>query len=129
MRIRVLTLILLISVGAFLMHAQTPPAPALAGQVTSVEEGAMEGVLVSAKKDGSTITTTVVTDQQGRYYFPAAKLPSGHYSLKIRAVGYDLDSQATVDVAAGGATTLDLKLVKARDLASQLSNTEWLQSF
>jgi len=27
----------------------------LAGQVTSAEEGAMEGVMVSAKKDGSTI--------------------------------------------------------------------------
>jgi hypothetical protein len=35
------------------------PAPAqviaaLGGQVSSIEEGAMEGVLVSAKKDGST---------------------------------------------------------------------------
>jgi virginiamycin B lyase len=128
-RIRVLTLILLSSFAAFLLQAQTPPAGALSGQVTSVEEGSMEGVLVSAKKDESTITTTVVTDEQGRYYFPAAKLQPGHYSLKIRAVGYDLDSQAAVDVAAGGATTADLKLVKARDLASQLSNTEWLQSF
>ena len=39
---------------------------ALTGQVSSVEEGAMEGVLVSAQKNGSTIRTTVVTDAQGR---------------------------------------------------------------
>ena len=44
---------------------------ALSGLVSSSEEGAMEGVLVSAKKEGSTITTTVVTDEQGRYGFPS----------------------------------------------------------
>ena len=35
---------------------------ALNGTVTSAEEGRMEGVLVSAKRAGSIITTTVVTD-------------------------------------------------------------------
>ena len=50
---------------------------ALTGQVTSAEEGAMEGVLVSAKKAGSTVTITVVSDAQGNYSFPAAKLESG----------------------------------------------------
>ena len=54
----------------------TAPAAdsALTGQVSSVEEGAMEGVLVSAQKNGSTIRTTVVTDAQGRYAFPAGRL-------------------------------------------------------
>ena len=48
------------------------PAPALGGQVTSAEEGAMEGVLVSAKRAGSNMTITVVSDEKGRYSFPAA---------------------------------------------------------
>lgn len=39
---------------------------ALTGQVSSHEEGAMEGVLVSAQKGGSTVRITVVTDAQGR---------------------------------------------------------------
>ena len=38
--------------------AQAQPASALTGQVTSAEEGPMEGVLVSVKKPGSSITTT-----------------------------------------------------------------------
>ena len=38
-------------------HAQTPAA--LTGQVSSAEEGMMEGVVVSAKKDGSTISISV----------------------------------------------------------------------
>ena len=129
MRKRVLTLLLVGGFAALLLHAQTPTPAALTGQVASAEEGPMEGVLVSAKKDGSTITTTVVSDAQGRYRFPAAKLQPGHYLLRIRAIGYDLDSQAGVDVTAGQTATADLKLVKTRDLAAQLSNTEWLQSF
>jgi streptogramin lyase len=112
----------------FSYNAQTQSSIALTGRVSSVEEGAMEGVLVSAKKAGSTITITVVSDAQGRYRFPASKLPAGQYALRIRAVGFDLEGQHPVDI--GGTTaTVDLKLTKARDLASQLSNAEWLASF
>ena len=86
----------------------------------------MEGVLVSAKGAGSTVTVTVtvVSDQQGRYSFPAAKLEPGRYALRIRAIGYDLDQAATVVVPA----TLDLRLRKVADLAAQLSNAEWMAS-
>ncbi len=101
---------------------------ALTGQVTSAEEGTMEGVLVSAKKAGSTITITVVSDPQGRYRFPASKLEPGRYALRIRAAGYDLDGRATAEVSAQKTTTVDLKLRKTSDLASQLTNAEWLES-
>jgi len=105
--------------------AQQPP---LTGQVSSAEDGAMEGVLVSARRDGATVTVTVVTDKQGRYSFPAGRLEPGHYSLRVRAVGYDLDAQTSVDVAANAGAILDLKLRKTEDLASQLSNGEWIAS-
>jgi streptogramin lyase len=103
-------------------------AVALAGQVTSAEEGAMEGVLVSAQRSGSPITVTVVTDQSGHYGFPAARLAPGTYALRIRAIGYELDGAGAAEVAAGRATTADLRLHKAQDLASQLTSTEWLIS-
>src|SRR6476660_8579971 len=73
---------------------------ALSGTVSSAEEGAMEGVVVSAKKDGATITISVVTDAQGRFAFPGDRLEPGHYTLKARAVGYDLDGASAADVAA-----------------------------
>src|SRR5580700_4625870 len=73
--------------------------PALAGKVSAGQE-ALEGVLVSAKKSGSTITVTVVSDKDGRYSFPAARLEPGRYSLRIRATGYDLDGSDQVLVAA-----------------------------
>lgn len=106
-----------------------PGQDALAGTVASAEEGPMEGVLVTAKRAGSTIAVTVVTDAKGRYRFPRARLEPGDYGLRIKAVGYDLAADARVAVAPGKTALGDLQLVKARDLAAQLSNTEWLMSW
>jgi virginiamycin B lyase len=101
---------------------------ALTGVVSSTEEGPMEGVLVSARQDGSTITTTVASDEKGRYGFPSAKMGPGHYAIRIRAAGYDLDGLKTVDVGADEAATADLKLRKAKNLIPQLTDAEWLAS-
>jgi virginiamycin B lyase len=101
---------------------------ALAGHVTSAEEGSMEGVLISAKKTGSTMRITVVSDQQGHYHFPAAKLEPGHYAISIRAVGYDLDGPSEIDVTATQPATANIKLRKTENLAKQLTNAEWIES-
>src|SRR5258708_5404454 len=85
--------------------AQAQNDTALTGKVTSAQEPVMEGVLVSAKLDGSNVTTTVVTDAQGVYSFPADKLVPGHYTISTRAVGYKLDGPKAADVAAGNAAT------------------------
>jgi streptogramin lyase len=87
----------------------------------------MEGVLVSAKKEGSTKTISVVTDDKGEYRFPANRLDAGKYKLSIRAAGYDLEGPAQVDVGASGSKA-DLNLVKAKNEALQLSTAEWLMS-
>ena len=102
-----------------LLPAQAQTAVALSGQVSSAEEGSMEGVLVSARKEGSTITVTVVTDATGQYRFPADRLDAGHYAIAIRAAGYNLDGPKALDVAAGGFKA-DIKLVKTKNLANQL---------
>jgi virginiamycin B lyase len=108
--------------------ANGSPPFALTGQVSSQKEGLMEGVVIGAKKDGSTITVNVVSDDKGRFSVPAAKLEPGRYALKIRAAGYDLDGPKTVDVVAGKATTANLKLKPTENLSAQLSDAEWLLS-
>ncbi len=112
---------------ALLTGAAMAQTPALTGKVTA-EQGALEGVLVSAKKDGGNVTITVVSDKDGRYSFPASKLEPGQYALRIRAVGYDLDNAKPVAVSAGTSATANLTLRKTEDLASQLSNAEWMAS-
>ena len=94
-------------------EAGAKSALALAGTVSSAEEGLMEGVLVSAKKANSTISVTVVSDEKGHYQFPASRLEPGSYSLRIRATGYDVDDPGVIEIGPKPATA-DLKLHKAK---------------
>ena len=82
----------------------------------------MEGVLVTAKMEGGTVTQTVVTNDKGQFSFPAGKLEAGKYTLAIRAAGYTLVGPKSVDVTASGVTA-DIKLAKARNVAAQLCST------
>ena len=108
-------------------QASTGRAQTLAGSVTSAEEGAMEGVLVSAQASGSPITVTVVSDEHGRFRFPDGRLVPGHYALRIRAIGYELNGPQAADL--GAATTdVAITLRKTSDLSAQLTNTEWFMS-
>jgi streptogramin lyase len=123
-----LSVIICATVQLVAVQAQTPPV-ALTGQVSSAAEGAMEGVVISAKRDGSTVTVSVVSDSKGQFSFPAARLEPGRYSLAIRAVGYELDGPKSAEVTAGQATSADVKLRPTKNLPKQLSNAEWLLSF
>src|SRR5882757_679005 len=118
-----------ISVIAFQGSSGAANEAALKGEVRSAEEGAMGGVTVTATKDKSTISVTVITDDQGRYSFPADRLGPGAYALTIRAVGYDLDGKPTANVAAEQTVTADIKLKKTRNLVAQLTSAEWLASW
>ena len=58
----------------------------LTGAITSAAGEKMGGVTVSAKAEGSTITTSVFTDESGGYYFPP--LPNGKYRVWAQALTY-----------------------------------------
>lgn len=108
--------------------AQSSDPVALTGIVSSQQEGFMEGVVISARRAGANFTVSVVSDAQGKYSFPRSHLEAGKYTLTIRAVGYDLSGPGTVEIAEGKTSSADLKLVKTKDLAAQLSSLEWAMS-
>src|SRR5580693_6540287 len=108
--------------------AQSSDSIALSGIVSSQQEGLMEGVVVSARRVGANFTVSVVSDAQGKYSFPRTHLEPGKYALTIRAVGYDLIDSGTIEIAEGKTSNANLKLVKAKDLAAQLSSLEWAMS-
>src|SRR5580693_6307391 len=110
------------------LRAQGSDSAALSGVVSSQQEGFMEGVVVSARRDGANFTVSVVSDAQGKYTFPRTHLESGKYTLSIRAVGYGLSGSGQVEITDGKTATADLKLDKTRDLASQMSSLEWAMS-
>ena len=109
-------------------HQALAAGAALTGQVSSAEEGNMEGVVVSAKKPGSTVTVSVTTDAQGRYTLPGGPAGAGpvqprHPRRRLRHRGADHR-----DGRRRSSATADLKLSKTKNLASQLTNAEWMMS-
>ena len=89
----------------------------------------MEGVLVSAKKDGSTITITVVSDAKGNFSFPAieARAPA---STRSRSAPSATTSTARRRSSRAPARprNADIKLAKTKNIAAQMSNGEWIAS-
>ena len=104
------------------------PAPGtvmLTGSVKSAEGKVLQGIGVSARGTRDTFTTTVYTDDTGRYSFPP--LPAGDYKIRAQAVGFDA-AIATVSLSAGAEKPVDLTLGSLTDFSKQLSGTEWAAS-
>lgn len=114
--------------------AEKPPdlngstSGSLDGDVKAATAEPLEGVAVSARAAGRTITTTVFSDAEGRYVFPA--LPAGKYKVWAQAEGYRA-AESTVDVAKMAPARLTLKIEKfsrVEDVYPQLTSGEWLDS-
>jgi streptogramin lyase len=58
----------------------------MSGSIKSSTGEAMGGVMVSAKPEAGTITTSVLTDEAGRYYFPP--LAAGKYRVWAQALSF-----------------------------------------
>src|SRR5215813_6003812 len=86
----------------------------LSGSVAAAGEK-VGGVTVSAKAEGSTITTTVYTDDGGNYYFPP--LAPGKYHVWAQALTY-ATADAQVDLASNKAQ--DFTLSPLKDYVRQL---------
>src|SRR3984885_8123637 len=82
----------------------------LTGSIASATGQKLDGVQVSAKKDGSTITTNVYTDQNGEDFFPA--MADGKYQVWAQALGFET-AKSAVDLA--GTTHQDFKLAAITD--------------
>src|SRR6202521_3769069 len=87
----------------------------LTGSITSATGQKMEGMLVSAKKEGSTITTTVYTDKNGDYFFPA--MADGKYQVWAQALSFET-AKGAVDLTA--AKRQDFKLAAITDFQDRI---------
>ena len=119
----------LTSLSACLVFSATASA-ALAdvtGIVSSTQEPAMEGVLVTARRAGSTISHTVVTQKDGSFSFPSSLLEQGTYTFSIRATGYRLESEVKATISKEP-IRVSIKLLPSLDLPAHMTNAEWLAS-
>jgi streptogramin lyase len=97
----------------------------LSGTVKSAEGKPLEGIGVSARGIRDTFTTTVYTDESGRYLFPA--MNNGKYRVWAQAVSFE-PAKADADLSDGGKKQVDLTLATLGDFHKQLSGTEWAAS-
>ena len=116
-------LVLLVGGGFPLQVALDPQGVVLAGSVRSADGQSQDGVAVSARAEGKTYTTTVFTDEQGRYLFPP--LARGNYRLWAQTVGF---ATAWAEQKLEGDQPLrqDFTLQPIADFSRQLSGTEWM---
>jgi streptogramin lyase/mono/diheme cytochrome c family protein len=77
----------------------------LSGAITSATGEKLGGVTVSAKLEGSTISTSVYTDESGNYFFPP--MAAGKYSVWAQALGFET-TKSQVDLSAAKKQNLTL---------------------
>jgi hypothetical protein len=78
--------VLLTSVAAAALAPAQAADHILSGAVAAQSGEKLGGVTVSAKLDGSNITTSVYSDETGNYYFPP--LAAGKYRIWAQALGF-----------------------------------------
>src|SRR6195256_3303394 len=93
------------------------------GSIKSSDGKAMGGVMVSAKPAGGTITTTVLTDEAGRYYFPP--LAAGKYRVWAQALSF---ATAKGEIDLGAVKKQDFTLRPIEDFFRQLPGNVMLSA-
>src|SRR5712675_973549 len=80
----------------------------LSGSIATAAGQKLDGVVVSAKREGSTITTSVYTDATGNYYFPP--MAAGKYNIWAQTLGFE-QTKAQVDLSANKKQDFALKAI------------------
>ena len=97
----------------------------LVGTTVAAGGRALDGVMVSARADGSNVTTSVLTDERGEYVFPP--LDGGRYDVWAQATGFQT-ARAVVSIQPGGRAQQAFTLNMLDDVTPQLTGSEWLSA-
>ena len=116
-RLWAIALIAVIGVGAALCAMTARSAAAqqagalLSGSVKTDIGAKLDGVTVSARAVGQTITTSVFTDEEGNYFFP--RMTEGKYQVWAQAEGFEA-GKADINLS-GAAGRQDFPLDTIKD--------------
>jgi streptogramin lyase len=116
-------------VALFAVGAKSAPAQQagvlLSGAVKSDTGAKLEGVTVSAKAEGQTITTSVFTDEDGNYYFP--RMAGGKYLVWAQAEGFDAGKSDVSLSGTSGRQDFTLNTLKdSQDIVKQMTGQEYV---
>jgi len=100
--------ILLATAAAMVATTSYAADQQLSGSISQAGGQKLDGVTVSAKMVGGTITTSVYTDADGNYYFPP--MPEGQYKVWAQALGFER-ANADVNLSANRRQNLALRTI------------------
>ena len=100
--------------GVFPPHVGAAEKKSIQGVVKSESGAPVKGVFVQAQNRTTKITTSVLTDRQGKYWFD--ELPNGDYSVLVAGVGFSSSTPKNINLAADKSPSLDFEL-KSRQIS------------
>jgi len=106
-RVSFLFLAVALTVGRSASAQQTIDVGSVSGRVTDVSGAAVPGATVIATQQATRISTTGVTDQNGRFRFPYLRI--GDYELTVSLAGFR-DATRHLAIAAGSAFEVPISL-------------------
>ena len=120
-----------VGVAPYAVSARSVPAqPAdrlLSGSVKSDTGAKLDGVTVSAKGVGQTITTSIFTDEDGNYYFP--RMAEGRYRVWAQAEGFEAGKAEINLNGTAGRQDFTLNTIKDNlEIVKQLTGQEYVTS-
>src|SRR5579862_8760808 len=99
----------------------------LSGSVKSDSGAKLDGVIVSARAAGQTLTTSVFTDEDGNYYFP--RLAEGKYRVWAQAEGYEAGKAEVALNGSAGRQNFTLPAIKDNlEIVKQMTGQEYVTS-
>lgn len=108
------------------VHAQQAGA-LLSGTVKSDAGAKLDGVTVSARAAGQTITTSVFTDEDGSYYFP--RMAEGKYQVWAQAEGFTAGKAEISLTVSGSRRDFTLAAIKDNlEIVKQMTGQEYVTS-
>src|SRR5262249_23946556 len=114
-------------IGALSLHRTAQAAGdgvLMTGTVKSSTGEKLAGVTVSAKGVGTTMTTSVFTDENGEYILP--RLPEGPHRVWAQAIGFASDK---AELQASGSVAKHVFSLKAgADPTPQMTGDQWISS-
>jgi virginiamycin B lyase len=132
-RLRVVTLGTVLTVAVVLCAVSAKNASArqagtlLSGSVKSDAGTKLDGVTVSTRAVGQTITTSVSTDEDGNYYFP--RMAEGKYRVWAQAEGFGAGKGEISLSGATGRQDFTLNTIKDNlEIVKQMTGQEYVTS-
>jgi virginiamycin B lyase len=99
----------------------------LSGSVKSDSGAKLDGVTVSARGAGQTITTSVFTDEDGNYFFP--RMAEGKYRVWAQAEGFEAGKAEVSLNGTAGRQDFTLNTIKDNlEIVKQMTGQEYVTS-